>query len=140
MSGIANLKLVGLDSNLFIYHFENNPDFATFTVKVFDRLSKGTLRAVTSIVSVMETLSYPAPSAVVKNIQEAFETMPNLNIIDVDYKIALEAARIRREYKFRLPDSIQLATALIGKAQALVTNDQRLIKFKQLPTVLLSLQ
>ena len=66
--------------------------------------------------------------------------MPNLNIIDVDYKIALEAARIKREYKFRLPDSIQLATALIGKAQAFVTNDQRLKKFQELPIVMLSLQ
>src|SRR3990167_3179886 len=98
MNGIARLKLVGLDSNLFIYHFENNPDFVPFTIKVFDRLSKGTLRAVTSTVSVMETLAYPAPSAVIKNIQEAFETIPNLNIIDVDHKIALEAARIKREY------------------------------------------
>lgn len=139
MSGIASLKLVGLDSNLFIYHFENNPDFVPFTIKVFDRLAKGTLRAITSTVSVMETLSYPAPSAVIKNIQEAFETMPNLNICDVDYKIALEAARIRREYKFHLPDSIQLATALAGRAQVFVTNDVRLVKFQRLPIVLLSL-
>lgn len=140
MSGIANLKLVGLDSNLFIYHFENNPNFVPFTIKIFDRLSKGTLKAVTSTVSVMEALSYPAPSAVIKNIQEAFETIPNLNICDVDYKIALEAARIRREHKFHLADSIQLATALISKAQAFVTNDRRLKKLRQLPIILLSLQ
>lgn len=138
MNGIANLKLVGLDSNLFIYHFENNPKFSVFSVKVFDKLSKGTLRAVTSIISVIETLSYPAPSAVVKNIQEAFATIPNLNIMDVDHKIALEAARIRREYKFRLPDSIQLATALAGRVQAFITNDHKLKSFKKIPIVLLN--
>ena len=137
MNGIVNLKLVALDSNLFIYYFENNPDFAPSATKIFDRLSSGTLRAVTSVISIMETLSYPAPSAIIENIQEAFETMPNLNIIDVDYRIVLEAARIRREYKFRLPDSIQLATALNNKAQAFVTNDHRLAIYKQLPIVLL---
>ena len=140
MSGIANLKLIGLDSNLFIYHFENNPDFISLTVKVFERLSKGTLRATTSIISVIETLSYPAPSSVIKNIQEAFATIPNLNILDVDHKIAFEAAKIRREYKFRLPDSIQLATTLVSRTQAFITNDQKLKPFKKVPIVLLKLQ
>lgn len=137
MNGIVNLKLVALDSNLFIYYFENNPNFAPQTVKIFERLSSGTLKAVTSVLSVMETLSYPASSAIIENMREAFETVPNLNIIDVDYRIVLEAARIRREYKFRLPDSIQLATALSSKAQAFVTNDKRLANFKQLQIVLL---
>lgn len=140
MNGIASLKFVGLDSNIFIYHFENNPDFSLFTTEVFVRLSKGSLRAVTSVISVIEALSYPASSSVIKNIQEAFDTMPNLNIIDVNYQIALEAAKIRRNYKIRTPDSIQLATALIGKAQAFITNDQRLKKFQQLPIVLLNSQ
>ena len=48
------------------------------------------------------------------------------------------AAEVRREYGFRLPDSIQLATALHSKSQAFVTNDRRLKKFKELPAILLS--
>lgn len=135
MNGIVNLKLVALDSNLFIYYFENNPDFAPSSVKIFERLSSGTLKAVTSVISVMETLSYPTPPQIIETMQEAFESIPNLNIIDVDYKIVLEAARIRREYKFRLPDAIQLATAVNNKAQAFVTNDKRLASFIQLPIV-----
>src|SRR5438874_1595200 len=122
MSGIGNLKVVGLDSNLFIYHFENNPDFTIFTTKVFDRLSNEKLRGVTSIISVVETLSFPSTPEVIKDIQNAFSVVPNLRIIDVNQQIAIEAARIRREYKFRLPDSIQIATALISKAQAFISN------------------
>ena len=55
--------------------------------------------------------------------------------MNVDRTITVEAARIRREYGFRLPDSIQLATALFGKANALITNDERLKKFKELKVI-----
>lgn len=33
----------------------------------------------------------------------------------IDHNLALEAAEIRRGYGFRLPDAIQLATALSAK-------------------------
>ena len=138
MSGISNLKRVGLDSNLFIYHFEDNPDFSKVTNRVFGRLSQGKLAGLTSTISLIETLSYPLPAQVVKKITEAFFNIPNLEIVDVDHVIGIEAAKIRREYGFRLPDSIQLATALLHKAQALITNDKRLKKFRQLKIILLN--
>lgn len=137
MSGIKNFKFVGIDSNLFIYHFENNQKYSRFTQEVFERLSTNNLKAVTSIISIIETLSYPLPPKVIKDIQDAFSTIPNLNIVDVNYEVALEASRIRREYKIRTPDAIQLATSLIFKAEAFITNDQRLRKFRKLPIILL---
>ncbi|OGE64802.1 hypothetical protein A3I48_01575 [Candidatus Daviesbacteria bacterium RIFCSPLOWO2_02_FULL_36_7] len=60
-----------------------------------------------------------------------------MEIYQVDEKIAVESARIRRKYSFRLLDSIQLATALYAKAQAFITNDDRLKKFKELKVILL---
>lgn len=138
MSGIAKYKLVGLDTNVFIYHFEDNPQFARYTQLIFDELAKNKFRAVTSIVSLIEALSYPSPSHVIKNIEEGFKTTPNLTVYDVDHYIAIEAARIRRKYRFRLPDSVQLATALHSKAQAFVTNDDNLEKFKELSVILLT--
>lgn len=38
---------------------------------------------------------------------------------------------------FRLPDSIQLATAKLNKAKAFITNDERLKSFKELKVVLI---
>lgn len=138
MSGIAKHKLVGLDTNIFIYHFEDNPQFATYAQLIFEELAKGKLRAVTSVISMIEALSYPSPSQVIKNIEEGFKTIPNLTIIDIDHNLAIEAARIRRSYGLRLPDSVQLATALKAKAQAFISNDDRLKAFKELPVILLS--
>lgn len=137
MSGITKYKLVGLDTNIFIYHFEDNPEFVRYTQLIFGGLSKNKFQAVTSIISVIEVLSYPAPVQVLTSIEEGFKTTPNLTIYDVNHDIAIEAARIRRIYRLRLPDAVQLATALKVKAQAFVSNDERLKKFKELPIILL---
>lgn len=137
MSGIGRLRHVGLDTNIFIYHFESNPEFIPHTDKIFEGLNQGKLRATTSVVSLIETLSYPSPPAIIKSITQIFLNYPNLEIIDVNQKIALEAAKIRRKYPFRVPDSIQLATALFAKSHAFITNDERLKRFKRLPIILL---
>lgn len=138
MNGIGKFKKIGLDSNIFIYHFEENPEFVQKTQIIFGRLSLNKLKAVTSIISIIEALSYPSPPDVLKGIEEGFKTLPNLATLEVDHNIALEAARIRREYKFRLPDSVQLATAKLSKAQAFVSNDERLKRFTELKIILLS--
>ncbi len=137
MSGIGNIKLVGLDSNIFIYQFEDHPEFSQSTNIIFEKLAKNKLKAITSIISLIEALSYPSPIEVRTKIQESFE-ISNLTVLDINRSIALETARLRREYGFRLGDAIQLATAKIAKAQAFVTNDGRLKKFKELKIVLLS--
>lgn len=63
--------------------------------------------------------------------------IPNIRSIDVNERIALEAACIRRSYGFRIPGSIQLATALYTNAEAFITNDKRLSNFKELQVKML---
>ncbi len=137
MNGIGRLKIVGLDSNIFIYQFEDNPDFIKFTDLIFKDLANNKKKAVTSIISVIEALSYPSLPNVLESIEDAFQSFPNLKIFGIDNEIAKDTARIRREYKYRLPDAVQLATAIQGRAQAFITNDNRLKKFKELKIVLL---
>lgn len=138
MNGIKKFKLVGLDSNIFIYLFEKNPEFIKSCQVIVDLLEKDQIQSVTSIISIIETLSYPSPFRVLKGIEAGFKSMPNLTIIDVNQDIALEAAKIRRKYGFRTPDAIQLATAKLSRAKAYITNDGRLKKYKGLKIILLS--
>lgn len=135
MSGIANLDLVALDSNVFIYLFESNPEFIKHVNPIFEALLQNKLDAVTSAVSIIEALSYPSPPEVIAGIKEGFATIPNFNIVSLNQEIALEAAEIRREYGFKLPDAVQLATALSAKAKAFITNDHRLKSFKKLKII-----
>lgn len=138
MNGIKKLKLVSLDSNIFIYLFEENPQFIKNCRLIFNSLDQGRLKAITSVISIIEALSYPATPPVLKGIQEGFKNMSNLTTLDVGLNIGIEAARIRREYGVRLPDAIQLATAKLSRVKAFITNDQRLKIYKKLKVILLS--
>lgn len=137
-SSLSSYKLIGLDTNIFIYHFHNNPQFIEKTDFVFELLEEKRLRAVTSIITIAELLAFTGPEKILKNIKESFLSTPNLIVSEVNQQLALKAASIRRNYKFALPDSIQLATALDSKAQTFVTNDKRLKIFKELPITLLT--
>ena len=137
---LSKFHSITLDTNIFVYYFDRNSSFYSQAEKLFEQIAVRNLSIFTSVITLSELLSFKASRSQIYKLEQELLLIPNLTMIDVNREIAKEAARIRREYKFRLPDSIQLATALIGKAQAFVTNDQRLKKFQQLPIVLLSLQ
>ena len=127
-----------LDSNIFIYHFEKHRRFYHFTLPLFVKFEKEGSKLSTSLISVIEALSFPSPKSLLTKIKDQFKTLSNLEIYDVNNEIGEIAAKIRREEKFHLPDAIQLATAIYAKANIFITNDERLKKFKGIKVVLLN--
>lgn len=138
MSGIRNIKLAALDSNIFIYNLAKNPESTPATDIIFTRLIGKKLQAVTSIISLIEILSFPMVEEEEIKIKEDFFNTPNLMVWEIDQEISLMAARIRRKYGLKLPDAVQLATAVSSKAQVFITNDQRLKAFKEAKVICLS--
>lgn len=130
--------MISLDTNIFIYYFQRNKHFGEKAKKVFETLTTGKNKAATSIITLTEILYLKSSETEVDLLKHAFLQTPNLTIITVDQEIAIEAARIRRHYGFRLPDSMHLATALLNKADVFITNDVRLLKFKEIKVVLLT--
>lgn len=136
---LGKFKIVGLDTNIFIYFFEQNPEFGESAKKIFDLLSAGKLSAATSIISLIEILSPDFLSKeAIRETEAKFFDIPNLKVVDVDKTIGLKAAAIRRQYGFRLSDAVQLSTALFAKAKAFITNDKLLKPFKELKIIFLS--
>lgn len=135
---LKKFKLIGLDTNIFSYHFHNHPQFVKFTNIIFNYLNQDQLKGITSVITLTELLSVNVNLAKIKILQQAFQTTPNLTVLDVAQEIALEAAKIRRKYGFRTPDAIQLATAKLSRAKAYITNDQRLKSYPGLKIILLS--
>jgi len=134
---LTSIRKIGLDTNIFIYHFQNVAPFKTKTDIVFEALVKGELKAITSIVAKAELLSYKQPLKIISALKDKFESTPNLTVFDVDDGIALKAAELRRKYSFRLPDAIQLGTAIAAKAGAFLTNDGRLKKCKEIKVMVI---
>lgn len=131
-------NLLGLDTNIFIYYFQQNEEFGLSVRLLFELLAKKKAKAVTSIITLTELLSLPASERDIEALTSHFLETPNLLIGEVNQTIGIEAARIRRVYKFRVPDAIQLATALFYKVDVFITNDQRLKSFSELNIELLS--
>lgn len=128
---------IGLDTNIFIYYFHKDKDFGENAREVFQLLASDKKKAITSIITLTELLALKMSDKDVTILQNTFFQIPNLSMFDIDQKIALEAAKIRREYGYRLPDAIQLATATHTKADLFITNDIRLKKYKETKVILL---
>lgn len=138
MTTLGNFRLVGIDSNIFIYYLEENPQFGSASKKIIDSLNGGNLRGITSVLAVSEiTSKKELTENIAKDLEATLFEIPNLTIHDVNRKVAKETGKIRRRYGLRLADAIQLATAVQFKARAFITNDERLKIFKELEIILL---
>lgn len=128
----VHVKLLALDSMVFIYHFGRVEPYFAQTVEIFTKAQRGDYQIVTSLVSVLESLSAPGyhnKPEIIKEINIYFREARCLHVVDVTWDIALEAARLRRVYAYlRTPDAIQLATAATAGAHTFITNDARLTK------------
>lgn len=86
----------------------------------------------TSSVTLTELFSTKASDEELYDLKEDFLAIPNLKIFDISQEVALLAAKLRRESNIRIIDSLQLAAAIVSKADVFLTNDLRLKKFKKI--------
>lgn len=131
-------KVFALDTNCFIYHFEKHPVFSPLTEELFLLLKKK--EAITSSITLSELISKKeifADRKKLTNYKIAFLSTPSLRVVEVDLKVAEYAAGFRIIYNLRLPDAIQIATALLGGADVFITNDERMKKVEEIKVLLL---
>jgi len=63
--------------------------------------------------------------------------LPNLVLADVTRDVARWAARLRVEHRLLPADALQVATALLYRANALVTNDRDMARMSELLDVVI---
>ena len=116
--------LLLVDSAPLIYHLENNAQFAYRFAGLYLSAAAGRLRMALTTVTLAEVLSGPfkhGRDALAKQLEAALREH---SIYPLSASIAVESARLRARYRLKLPDAIQLATALEINAYALVTHDR----------------
>lgn len=122
--GLPPGATVMVDTAPFIYLLESHPQFADRFVGLFEAAAVGKLNIVLSTITLAEVLTGPfkaGETALAKRYEKA---LSQYNVIPVSTPIAVLAAQFRAQYRLRLPDAIQLATALDAGAAALVTHDR----------------
>ena len=92
----------------------------------YDSAAQGALWIFVSTITVAEVVAGPLKvgnEILAAQYSEALRASKNWEIIPVTEEIAILAARIRVLRKLRLPDAIQVATAVATGSLALVTHD-----------------
>lgn len=117
---------VYLDSNIVIYTVEGFADSADQIQSLLKAMNTGEIVAVTSELTLAETLVKPLKDQSLA-IQQAYRTFLTptiaLEVIPISRKILEDAAQLRATSKLKLPDAIQLATALREQCDSFLTND-----------------
>jgi predicted nucleic acid-binding protein len=129
---------IALDTNLFIYVFEQHPEFGEKAKAILERIENGFVDAVASSVSLTEILVKPIREGnltLEKQYKLLFSHFPNLTILPIDNIVAERAAYLRGKYNIKTPDALILATSLVAKAELFITNDQRLEIVKEIRCV-----
>ena len=120
---------VALDTAPFIYLIEEHPQYLPIVRPVFAAIAAGKLPAVTSGLTLLETLVQPyrVGNAVLAERYEALLTRSRgLHLVEITRAVCRVAAQLRAAHALKTPDALQLATALITKCPIFLTNDREL--------------
>ena len=131
---LGSISKVGLDTTIFIYHFENHPIYSPLTRELLSSIEKGVRKGITSSITLMEIIVKPLSlgrNDIARKYEALLMNFPNLEVVDFNRDVIRQAARLRAEYRLRPPVALQVSACLLGGAEAFITNDHQLDKLKE---------
>jgi len=136
---LAGVNRLFLDTAPVIYHVEGNATYRSRTRLVFQGLSRGDFQAVTSAMTLAESLVGPFRTGnadLAERFRRTITRGVNTRYVGVD-SVVERAARLRAHYRLRLVDSLQIAAALAAGCDALLTNDRDLRRVTEIKVLVL---
>lgn len=133
--GLAEGSIVLVDTAPWIYLLEDHPEFAPRFAGLFEAAEQGRLRLALTPITVAEVLTGPfkaGQTALAKRYETA---LGQFQLVALSAAVASLAAQLRVQYRLKLPDALQLASALDIGAAALVTHDRDFAGVQGLPVV-----
>ena len=131
-AALPNGALLLVDSAPIIYTLEAHPKFASRYKPMFARHAAGELLLAVTTITIAEVLTGPLGAGEEALAKRYRAVMESWRVVDLSADIAETAARLRGKLKLKLPDAIQVASALDINAEALVTHDWDFSKVKGL--------
>jgi len=129
---------VALDTCVFIYLLEENPEYRPIIRPLFEKIDAGALPAVTSTLTLLETLVVPYRAGD-RRLADQYEALltgsRGLECVAISRAVLRGAAMLRAAANMATPDAIQLATALQRSCGTFVTNDRKISSLDHLRVV-----
>jgi predicted nucleic acid-binding protein len=118
---------ITIDTAPIIYFLEGREPLASGYAPLFEWAAQGRNGIVVSAITLAEVMAGPLANgrpALAKTYRHALTEGPGCSLVVVDAEIAETAAAFRAKYRLKLPDAIQLATAVVSGSRCLVTHDR----------------
>lgn len=136
---LIHCRLIGLDTSIFIYHFEEHPVYSPLTQELLSRVEAGKLEAKTSTITIMELIVKPLQRDrpdVANKYEALLVNFPHLQLIDLDRNAIRRSAQLRASYHLRPADALQVGACLAQGVDAFITNDRRLESLQSLVDII----
>ncbi len=124
---LENHSKIGIDTSIFIYHFEENRKYTSLTSAILEGIQSGKWVGAISVITLMEINVLPFRlqlNSVARTYEVLLANFPNLQIIDVNRDIARKASQLRAEFNFKPADALHISTSLLSGVTAWVSNDK----------------
>ena len=125
---LADCRSVYLDTMVFIYLLEAHPRYADLASATLEMVEQGAIIGLTSTLTIAELLTAPAQAGddtALRDYELYLTNFPHLTILPLTIATARRSARVRAKTKLKMPDAIQIATAIGSGADVIVGNDKR---------------
>lgn len=135
LSGLPEQPLLLLDTAPIIYCLEDHSQLGPRFQPVFEAHRSGGLRLAVSTLTLAEVLTGPLRAhdeALARRYRAVLESW---HLVDLDTGIAESAARLRASLGLKLPDAVQVASALAINADAFVTHDRDFSRVRSLRVI-----
>jgi predicted nucleic acid-binding protein len=134
--GLSEGATVLVDTAPWIYLLEDHAEFAPRFLGLFEAAERGQIQLALSTVTLTEVLTGPfkaGQTALAKRYETALGAY---QVVSLSAGVASLAAQLRVQYRLKLPDAVQLASALQIGAAALVTHDRDFSAVQGLPVLM----
>ncbi|MFN5095855.1 MAG: type II toxin-antitoxin system VapC family toxin [Limnohabitans sp.] len=134
--GLSEGATVLVDTAPWIYMLEDHAEFAPRFLGLFEAAERGQIQLALSTVTLAEVLTGPfkaGQTALAKRYEAALGAY---QVVPLSAAVASLAAQLRVQYRLKLPDAVQLASALQIGAAALVTHDRDFSAVQGLPVLM----
>jgi predicted nucleic acid-binding protein len=116
-----------LDTSTIASHFKGNEPASPIATHVIDHwIASNRNPAIISTVTAMELLIPPLhdrDDVLYRGMLFFLLHTRNLQIADITFRVAHEAAAVRAQYRLKTPDSLIVATARVQSVRHIVSND-----------------
>ena len=138
---LAGRKGVVLDTMVFIYLFEDSPQFGSVSEFILEQGRLGKFESVVTPITAAELMVKPLQKKrydLADRYRLALRNMQNVIPVAVTFETGLLAGSLRAKYGLPLPDMLQVACAMQSKTPALITNDKAMEQIEEAEVFLLS--